>query len=237
MSATNELRTNRIIGSTDDGKKVVTAFADVEAALRTIFGIPADTAMSEAMTITNATGNVTMTGTLTASAAPTSDLHAATRGYATQVGGTSSFGNQRAVVGLTSNISLTSVWPYYIEWDAAPLDSGGFWSSGNPTRLTAPEDGEYMAGLTSYFTMPTWGVSFGASVNRSGSDVWSLGYFRYTIGSHAGMASFTPLSKLNKLTLSSGDYVEFSAYPYSASEVAPLVIYAAYTTAWIVRVA
>lgn len=226
MSATNELRTNRIIGSVDDGKKVVTAFADVEAALRTVFGIPANTAMSEAMTITNATGNVTMTGTLSSSTVPTSDLHAANRLYVTQSGGTSAFGNSRAIVALASNQAIAGNVPLWIPWYSSLVDTGGFWSSGNPTRFTIPTDGEYMVGLNAYVNLDL-GIWFQAVVNRS--TYLQLGYLELDAASYAGISTAIYLDDL-----SAGDYVEMRVFPRTYSST---TLYAAYTSAWIVRVA
>lgn len=225
MSATNELKTTRIIGAVDDGKKIVTAFANIEAALRHILGIPADTAMSEAMEIINATGNVEMTGTLSANT-PTSDLHAATRGYVTQNTNTT-FGLQRAIVVMTSNTTPAAATTTYLEWDAEIVDDGAIWSIGNPTRFTIPADGEYLVGLNAYCNLETSGVLFKSHLNRSADR--TLARHELSLPSYIGTSAATYYDGLSE-----GDFIEFSCYPrYTGTTT----LYYAYTSAWIVRVA
>ena len=141
MADNDELKTTRLSDSSD-GATIDNAFANIEAALRKIFKIPADTAMSEAMQIA-AGGNVTMTGAMTLEGAPSTDLMAATRRYVQS--GSGGLGTVMCAAGLTSTGSYNT--DSYIEWDQADIEVGGeVWSSGNPTRLTIPSSGTYLVG-------------------------------------------------------------------------------------------
>jgi len=143
MSATNELQTNRLDGSIDDGMDVAQKFSDFEAALRHIFGIPADTVMSEAMQIA-AGGAVVMTGTLACDADITTDTQAATKAYVQLVG--SGMALTRARAYLSSDGTTAS--SIYIPWDVADINENSVWNISNPTRLTIPVAGDYMVGFS-----------------------------------------------------------------------------------------
>ena len=146
MAATDELQTDRLDGVADDGVALAQKFPNFEAAMRHIFGIPADTAMSEAMQI--GTGpNIVMSGSLSLAGAPTTDLMAATKAYFQSQG--SGMGNVRARAYLTSN-KVSSFGSDKISWDVANINEGTVWSAANPTRFTIPAggDGDYLVGAT-----------------------------------------------------------------------------------------
>jgi len=149
MADNDELKTNRLSGVYDDGVDLAARWPNFEAAMRHIFGIPADTAMSEAMTIV-AGGDVTMTGTLLASGAPTVDLHAATKAYVQ--GNSSEFGLERCRAYLTSDIVLDpGGGSTYIPWDDADINDSEMWDVANPTRITSQGGRDFLCGFSLSF--------------------------------------------------------------------------------------
>jgi len=151
-----ELLTSRIDGDGDQGPELVTKFAQLEADLRSIFGIPADTAMSEAMDVGTGT-NVVMTGSLSLAGLPTSDLMACSKSYLQTLGG--AFGSVRCRAFLSSNVDVnTGV--YYMPWSAADINVGSMWVGTAPSRFTIPEGegGNYIIGVTASFDFITPGI-------------------------------------------------------------------------------
>lgn len=138
-----QLKTQRIDGSIHNGEDLAARWPHFEDSLRNIFGIQADTAMSEAMQI--GTGpDITMTGTLTASGAPTDDLHAASRSYLQAQGPGIGVVRARAYVG---GLRITGI-SEYIPWSSISINVGDVWSVANRTRFTIPVAGDYMVGVT-----------------------------------------------------------------------------------------
>jgi len=149
MAANDELQTSRItVGSS--GSSVDNNFRDVEAALRTIFGITADTDYSEAMQVWAQDPSaenriVKMTGMLTLAGDPTEDLHVATKQYVDNNSGIPS--TTRGRVRLTSTQSITDGNSDALEWDAASIEAGGdCWDAGDPTQIVFPVSGDYLIG-------------------------------------------------------------------------------------------
>jgi len=147
MADNNELQAARLNGAIDQGPDFVTKWAQLEETLRTVFGIEADTAYSEAMDIGTG-GNITMTGSLTLPATtPTADLQAATRSYLQSQG--SGMGVIRARAYLTSDIVIDpEPFQVWVPWDAADINEGNMWNALNPSRFTVPagEGGHYIVG-------------------------------------------------------------------------------------------
>ena len=233
MSDTNELKTTRIDGSTDDGVDLAAKFPNFEAAMRTIFGVPADTAMSEAMQIA-AGGNVVMTGTLTGSAEPTVDLEAAVKSYVQSH--SSDLGAVRCRAYLTSNINH-SIPPstLYIPWDAADIDevgdnNGTVWDIANPSRLTLPSPssgGGYIVGF-SFSLLGTTTTNFWLSVwrNRQSAESQTMIYEYQAETGEVGVSGL-----LYVTNCSTTDFFELKYEPLAGSN--PATIYAANTTFWL----
>lgn len=222
---TDILLENRIDGDTDDGRDIPDHFGNFETALINIFGIPPNTAMSQAMAIDASTGNVTMSGTLSYAKTPVTNLEAANRAYVSSVGGGGSFGTYRAVAAMASNYTLSSAEVLYIPWDLAPVDTSEMWSSGDPTRLTVPADGEYMVGFNLYCDLT---LRHYISVWRNRTTQIDLKKFQNDDASAVGMSAMYYFTELAE-----GDFIEFRVYNgYYGLQT----IYAAYTTAWILGV-
>lgn len=224
MSATDELRTDRIDGTIDDGNALTGKFSNFEAAMRHIFGIPADTVMSEAMQIAS-DGDVVMTGVLTLAGEPTTDLMAATKTYLQS--NSSGMGEIRSRVYLTSNQLL--VWPgggHYIAFDAADINEGGVWESANPSRLTIPEggDGDYLVGMSASFDSAYGNTQgwFRIYVNRI--DGYNLLYEEQSLTVEVACSGAVYIPNLVE-----GDYLEFYLYPRTFADN---TLYAANTTFW-----
>lgn len=145
MGDYDEIKTGRLVGTIDDGLDLAQRWPQFEASVRHVFGLPADTVMSEAMQITTA-GNITMTGDLYAAQDPVSDLEAATQQYV--LAQTSNLGGYRCRAFLTSDATLGSETTNYIQWQYADINVGSIWSPGNADRLVIPYDGDYFVGWT-----------------------------------------------------------------------------------------
>ena len=221
MSATDELRTDRIDGVTDDGNALTTKFSNFEAAMRTIFGIPADTAMSEAMQIAF-DGDIVMTGTLTLAGEPTTDLMAATKTYLQN--NSSGMGEIRVRAYLTSNQILED--GSFIDFDAADINEGSVWKIANPSRFTIPEggDGDYLVGISASFDSAYGDTRgwFRIYVNRT--DEYELLYEEQSLTVEVACSGAVYIPDLSE-----GDYLEFHLYPRTSADS---TLYAANTTFW-----
>ncbi|MHC4239466.1 MAG: hypothetical protein ACYSUC_06885 [Planctomycetota bacterium] len=228
MGTTDELKAARINGDIDDGPALITKWSNLEASIRNIFGVPADTAMSEAMQV--GTGpNITMTGTLTlANSAPTADLMAASKRYFAEVGGGMGFVRARAY--LTGNQAITDN-SIYVPWDAADINEGDMWDVANPTRLTIPagEGGHYLVGGS-----VSWAKDSGNaeaylyfSVNRSRFKLWQV-LDPDQAGEWAGSGIYLLYD------LSAGEYIEFYFGPGSGG--IPATLYYDNATLWACKV-
>jgi hypothetical protein len=219
MSNTNELQATRIDGDEDQGPELVTKWANLEESLRTIFGIPADTVMSEAMQV--GTGpNIVMTGTLTLNGQPTADLEAAPKSYVQSIG--SGVGIARARAYLTSDYEAAS--SVYVPWDAADINEQSIWSPVYPTRFTVPSGyaGDYLVGFTMSLTWS--GSSYPYVVvqkNRSGS-------YESIMRSRSGGTGRGMSGLFLAKDMSVGDFIEFAIDIDAASTVEK-----ANSTAWI----
>jgi hypothetical protein len=141
MADNTELQTSRIIG-TGAGSAVDNNFRDVEAAIRKIFGITADTDYSEAMQILTGP-NATMTGTLTLAGDPTDDLHACTKQYVDNNTGVAA--TVRCSLVLSSGQNVLEGDDDALRWDVANIEFGGeCWNIGNAARLVFPSSGHYL---------------------------------------------------------------------------------------------
>jgi hypothetical protein len=227
MSATNELRAARIDGDNDEGPELITKWAQMEQSMRTIFGIVADTAYSEAMQI--GTGpNITMTGTLTLAGAPTTDLMAATKAYFGATG--NAFGDVRARAYLTSDQTLDAPGDNYIEFDAADIDQGDMWDAGTPSRLTIPsgEGGHYIVGATCSWDQASVQTQGWVKIEVNRTSEYRLIYEEQSLTTEFGIARclFLP-------DLSAGDYIELNVSPRQNEDP---TLYADNTTIFAFRV-
>jgi hypothetical protein len=140
MASNNELQTSRIIGG-GPGSSIDNNFRDVEAAMRTIFGITADTDYSEAMQIITGP-DATMTGALTLAADPEEDLEACTKQYVDNNAGTAA--SIRCSLILSDGQLIADGDDDPLEWATAHVEAGGeCWDVGEPTRLIFPVWGHY----------------------------------------------------------------------------------------------
>lgn len=174
MADNNELQTSRIVlGS--DGSFVDNDFANVEAALRTIFGITADADCEEAMQI--GTGpDITMTGDLTLAGDPTEDLHVCTKQYVDSDGSTAA--TVRCQVVLSSGQVVTVAdGETALGWDAANIEAGGeCWDIGDPTKIVFPEDGDYLLCAAIIANTASVGTNFTIQVKINGGEFWPTGF-------------------------------------------------------------
>jgi hypothetical protein len=83
-------------------------------------------------------------------------------------------------------------------WDAAEWDTGGFWSAGNPSRLTVPAGG---AGkyLVTWTAAPTGANDYDTNLRLNGSTIVASAY---------GNGAYQQYSSARILDLADGDYVE-----------------------------
>jgi hypothetical protein len=187
------------------GSSVDNDFANMENAMRTVFGATADADISAISTI-GAGPDMTLLGTLTLAGDPTSDLMACTKQFVDNAtGGDAS--SICAAVYVTIPVKVAAGNTVAVSFDAAWFEDGGdCWAAGNPTRLTAPEGGYYCV----QGVVPLYGdvasAEAAVSIKRNGS-TWL-----YTHISHgktaegAGYYTGAPFMFLEPLNL--GDYIE-----------------------------
>jgi hypothetical protein len=232
MANNNEFQSARLNGAVDDGADLVAQWANLEAAIRNAFGITADTDYSEAMQI--ATGpNITMTGTLTLRADPTTDLMAATKQYL-QANATQ-FGAVAARMYLTSDQNIETWNTDYLEWDAADINEGSPWSASYPSRFTVPasQDGYYLFGVTAAYDVDAAGwdnhCKIDLQVNRGD---------RYTVHSNywGEKDEFGACGQIVLASLSAGDYVEVLTEAGSGGTGVHQIFYSTDTTFFGMRV-
>jgi hypothetical protein len=189
MADNNELQTSRLTNASA-GSSIDDALANVEATLRTIFGIPADTAMSEAMSI-DSSGNVTMTGTLTLAGDPSTDLMAATKQY---VDNNVSASVVRYWCGVATQSVANSSWAT-LDWASIEdnTDAGSWTVSGSNSGLVPPEEGYYAV----HITASTATGSGKVGIKLTGDDTDATDMIVYgLISSNARTASVSRILKL-----------------------------------------
>ncbi len=86
MSAQDELKTDRIAGATTAASTMWTAIRDLEAVVRLLLGLPADTVLS-ALFDADVSGNVVCQGDFSVANLPTADAHAVPWKTALDIGG------------------------------------------------------------------------------------------------------------------------------------------------------
>ena len=217
MSSTNELRTARLTAA-DSGALIDDAFRDTEAALRTVFGVPADTAMSEAMQIV-AGGNVTMTGSLTIAGTPTSDLMAATREYVdnrvsemfTRYYGGISAGDQTFPSGIYTSMNPENTDTHQ---DSAWTVYSGM---GSGYLLVPPEEGVYLV-CVSATRRSSWTGNLTIYLKGDSTDSTPF-YFKQSCLIGATTSVFgSRILHITSPSSSSGQYIGMSLYQTSGSD-------------------
>jgi len=214
MTDNLQLQTSRLTDASD-GNLIDDSLADIENCLRVIFGITADFPISQVMSIT-AAGDVTLLGDLTLAAAPTNNLHAATKKYVddnVSVGG-SVFCR---VYAAGEAVPATSV--AFIEWAGAYAEVGDdMWDVANPTRITIDTAGDYLIQAEISIdndTNPTWDMLIDLYVNNAsvidnvigvGEDDPSSGFYM--------QRTFMVM-----LTLAQNDYIELRVGNVNAEEL------------------
>lgn len=88
-----------------------------------------------------------------------------------------------------------------IEWDAEDYDTDGYWSAGDPTKFTVPEDGKYLISVAALRT--TAGDLAIYITKNGGSERWGMVYDTNNVSS---------LTTSAVLDLAEGDYVQVFAY-------------------------
>ena len=202
MADNDELQTARIIGG-GPGSSIDDNYRDVEAAMRTIFGITADADYSEAMQVA-ASGDITMTGTLTLDADPTEDLMIATKQFVDNAPGSGA--NVRCTLVLSSGQVISDGNTDALGWDAAHIEAGGeCWDVGDPTKLIFPVAGDYIIGAVIAGVGDGAAPYFNVSMRANGS-TWlytNLGLGKGSLFTSDVSADFAVMERM-----SIADYIE-----------------------------
>ncbi len=204
-----KLMTARLTNASQ-GSSIDNSIADLEAALRLIFGVTADTVMAEAMSI-SAAGNVTMTGDLTLAGAPTDASHAATKAYVDALSGAEP---EFAVckVTMSSGQTIGTGSSTELLWDSEVIDPDGCHSVAAATgRITIPagKGGYYYVILHfQWSTNPGTGDYSEVVIKKNGSQVYLQQHDHEPDGNNSIIAG-------TLLGLAEGDYVQ--AYVYQTS--------------------
>jgi len=204
MADNNELQTSRITVDSA-GSAVDNAFRNVEAALRTIFGVTADADYSEAMQIGSGP-DITMTGSLTMAADPVEDLEVATKQYADNIPGSSA--SVRCAVVLSSGQTVNSGNTDALGWDAAEIEEGGdCWAIGAPTRIVFPVAGDYMIGGAILAAPAAAAPNFEILMKYNGS-VWVYDHLAFGKNSQTGGGVWASANFAVLETFALSDYIE-----------------------------
>jgi hypothetical protein len=228
MADNEQLMASRIDGEVDEGPELVAKWADLEAAIRRFFTIPADTAMSEAMQV--GTGpNITMTGTLTLKGNPTTDLMAAPKQYLQAQG--SGMGLIRARAYRTTDLYPVDInQNKWIPMEAADVNDGTMWDVANPTRLTIPvgEGGHYLVGATASFDVPSVETKGWIRIYKNRSEAFEIHYEEQSKTVEIGASGL-----FFAADCVAGDYFELNVTPRTYTDS---YVYAANTTIWAFKV-
>lgn len=109
-----------------------------------------------------------------------------------------------ATVAVSDEVVVTAEEPKTIEFDTEVYDNGGYWSSGQPTRLTATFSGWYAANAFVNATTPNNDIIV-ATIIKNGDDI---------ILSAVDMGT-NPIVQINMSAvfhLEAGDYIELTVY-------------------------
>jgi hypothetical protein len=214
MADNNELQTSRLT-SGGPGSYVDNNVADFEAAMRTIFGVTADSDISAVASI--GTGpDMTLLGTLTLAGDPTEALHACSKQYVdNNAGGGAS---TRCTVTLSSTQTVNDGNTDAIAWDATHIMQGGTsWAAGNPTRLAAPVAGDYFFSGCIQGSAAAANADYHVKVKLNGItwiyDLIAVAHNEQGGAMKAG-ASFCFLEPMN-----AEDYIEIFVYAFNANQV------------------
>lgn len=111
----------------------------------------------------------------------------------------------------TSNQGVSSGSYASIEWTHGRYDEGGYWSAGNPTRLTAPETGWYEMGGHARFTAGGSTAEL-LSIRIRVNGITTIAQVDNEQTTAGGMANPTDLSVSTGYKLTAGDYVELQVF-------------------------
>lgn len=100
--------------------------------------------------------------------------------------------------------SITTATNTAVSWDAAPVDESGFWSAGNPTRLTADVTGWYTFTASAEWAANATGRRL-VFFRINGST--TLNGVSFAAITDVGIGTLQSLSMVRKL--SAADYIEF----------------------------
>ncbi|MHC4239468.1 MAG: hypothetical protein ACYSUC_06895 [Planctomycetota bacterium] len=215
MADNNELQTSRL-SSGGPGSYVDNDMADLEAAIRTIFKVTADSDLSAVASI--GTGpDMTLLGTLTLAGDPTEDLHACTKQYADNTQGIAA--PLRCTLVLSGGQTVNNGNTDALGWDAAHIEQGGdCWAGGNPTRIVAPAAGDYI--LTGCIQGKGAGgtdADFHVKVKLNGTtwlyDLLAIGYNDCGAGSYEAGAPFAIMEPMDP-----DDYLEVFVYAFNNNQ-------------------
>jgi hypothetical protein len=190
--------------------------ADFEAAMRFIFGVTADSDISAVASI--GTGpDMTLLGTLTLANDPTEPYHCCTKQYVDNTGGGG--GATRVTVTLSSTQTVTNGSTDAISWDAAHIESGGdLWAIGQPTRIVAPVEGDYLITGSIMGSAAAADADFHVKIKYNGGvyayDLLSIGQMRGEAGTYKAGAPFAIME-----SFSAEDYIEVFVYAFNNDQV------------------
>jgi len=104
-----------------------------------------------------------------------------------------------------------------VSWSSADYDTGGYWSSGSPTRLTIPTGGtgKYLITFLNSFVANSTGVRY-VSIRKNGGNAFDTVFSQY-IAALSGSPTIQATS--TELALSAGDYLTLLVYQNSGGSL------------------
>ena len=203
MTDNLQLQTLRMTDASS-GSLIATSLADIEHCLRVIFKIAADTPIAQAMEI-EADGDVTLSGTLILAAAPTSNLHAATKKYVDDSSGGGGVSHVCGVYAVAYTIPAST--QYFVEWGGITVEEGSSdqWDSGDPTKVVCKSAGDYLIQGVVRFGLNGQPYHWSSELYKNGGKVVEniLGYYGTNYVSSDDFRSFAVM-----LTLAENDYLQ-----------------------------